>query len=293
MTHNRRFTTFGMVAFVDLLGYSARVSLIETIEDLNVLQAEVQNVQEWFDHKTDDEIVKEVQKLQAKTVLAFSDCLVIVVPSLSELAATQGDFDLQLSEIVALGFAQGRCVINGIFIRGGVDHGLWHKRRDTIISPAMVNAYDLERRAVVPMIAISDDLRSHFFDHPHRDFYHESDDPVRRYFIELEVPDGGRRWFIDYFPLFLGEIDGSLTASEKEQYRQEDSEGKNLLREAAWHRGREELTILHKQRILAAREAATDPHVRAKYDWLCGYHDDAVTRVFANPPPEYLIGALS
>ena len=288
----RPYTTIGMVAFIDLLGFSARVSKIEKVADLKAIERDVRNVQNWFDHKSKDEAVREVQKAQAKTVLAFSDCLVVTVPSYSELAGHEGDFDVQLGEVAALGYAQGRCAVNGIFVRGGVDYGLWHKKKDTIISPAMVVAYNLEREhAVVPMIAVSDDLMRHFSKHRHRRFYHKSDDPVRQYFRVFELPNGKKQWMIDYLPLFLAEIEGTLTPEEKLSYREADGSTRAEMRTTAWRRGISGLALAHKEQIVAARTAATSAKIRTKYDWLAEYHDGALGRFFNDPPAELLIGA--
>ena len=53
-----------------------------------------------------------------------------MVPSTSELAIYEGEYDVLMSEVVPLAYAQGRCAANGIFLRGGVDHGFWYKRRE-------------------------------------------------------------------------------------------------------------------------------------------------------------------
>lgn len=292
MALGRRYANLGMVAFIDLLGYSARVSAIETEKDLKAIETNVRQVQKWFDHRTGDGDVRELQKLQAKTVLAFSDCIVVAVPSFSELAGSEGDFDVQLSEVVGLAYAQGLCVLNGIFVRGGADYGLWYKRRDTIISPAMVGAYNLERCAVVPMIAFSDDLIDHFQSHPHRKFYYEKPKPVDRYFREFELPNGQKRWMLDYLPLTLGEMDGRLLPGEKDAYRLADPAGKEELRTIAWRRAIRETVILHKERIVSAHAAANVAKIRLKYEWLAQYHDGALHRFFDKPPTELLIGSL-
>ncbi len=293
MALNRRYVNVGMVAFIDLLGYSARVSAIETDDDLKLIETDVRRVQRWFDHRTGDQGVRELQKLQGKKVLAFSDCIVVAVPSFSELAGSEGDFDVQLSEVVGLAYAQGLCVLNGIFVRGGADYGLWYKRRDTIISPAMVGAYELEQCAVVPMIAFSDDLISHFQNHPHRKFYYEKPDPVDRYFREFELPDGQKKWMLDYLPLTLGEMDGHLTPEEMDEYRISDSAGKDELRTTAWWRGIRDTVMLHKERIIDAHAATDVAKIRLKYEWLARYHDDAVHRFIDAPSAELLIGSLS
>lgn len=292
MALSRRFANLGMVAFIDLLGFSARVLKVETEADLKAIEKDVRRVQRWFDFKTRDDDVREVQKLQSKKVLAFSDCLVVATPSFSELAASEGDFDIQLSDIVAMAYAQGLCAINGIFVRGGADYGLWYKRGDTLISPAMVCAVQLEKNAVVPMIAISDDLIKHFQEHPHRSFWLEKPDPVDRYFSEFVLPDGTKRWMIDYLPLALGEMDGSLTAVEKTEYREAGASRREELRNAAWSRAILETISLHKDRIVAAHAAAQSESIKLKYEWLGEYHDGAVHRVIENPPVDLLIGPM-
>jgi len=292
MALSMRYANIGMVSFIDLLGYSARVEAVETESDLKAIEKDVRRVQKWFDHRPKDDGIREVQKLQAKKVLAFSDCLVITVPSSSELAASEGDFDIQLGEMVTLAYAQGMCAANGIFIRGGIDYGLWYKRRDTIISPAMIGAYKLEQTAVVPMLAISDDLILHFQDHPHRKFYYEKPDPVDRYFKQFDLPDGRRQWMLDYLPLILGEIDGHLTPEERERYQLEDTSGKQSLRDRAWLRAISETASLHKDQILAAHARAVTDNIRLKYEWLARYHDDSLELFMGSPDPELLIGNL-
>jgi len=289
-----RFATLGMVAFVDLLGYSVRVQAIKTAADLRAIDADVRRVQKWFGHRSGDVDVRAVQKLQSKRILAFSDCLVITVPSRSELIdADGGDYDVLFSELVAIAYAQGRCAVNGIFLRGGIDYGLWYKRRDTIISPPMVAAYNLEKQTCVPMIGISKPFRHYLRDNPQRGIYSRQDDPFRRYFRQITLPNGKKQWVLDYLPLFFGEIDGELTAEERSIWRDADPATRDAMLSRAHSRDLEALTLKHKQQILAARDATRDPHVRTKYDWLAEYHDDAVRRYFRKPPPEALIGENS
>ena len=283
-----------MVAFVDLLGYSMRVQTIRTAGDLRAIDADVRRVQKWFDHRSADSDVRTVQKLQSKRVLAFSDCLVITVPSRSEYAeADGGDYDVLFSELVAIAYAQGRCAVNGIFLRGGIDYGLWYKRRDTIISPPMVAAYNLEKRTCVPMIGISEPFRRYLRDNPQRGIYSSREDPLRRYFRHITLPSGRKQWVLDYLPLFLGEIDGVLTAEERAVYRDADAATRDRMRSEAHVRDLETLILAHRRQILTARAAATDPHVCEKYDWLADYHDDADRRYFKKPPPEAFIGTSS
>jgi hypothetical protein len=111
------------------------------------------------EYKCFDKFIKEEKKILGKSVLAFSDCLVISAPLRSQLADIQGTFDLLISELSSDAWAQGTCVLRGIFPRGDVDLGFWYRQKDTLISSAMVLAYRLEHAACVPMIAITPELQ--------------------------------------------------------------------------------------------------------------------------------------
>lgn len=139
----------GAFACIDLLGYSDRVKRINSDEDLRKLDDEVVLVQRAFEHKSSDDFVRKSKKIVGKRVLAFSDCIVVSVPLHSDLTKLQGAFDVLMSELTSFAIAQGDCVQHGIFLRGGVDLGYWFHRKDTLISPAMVNAYGLEHEACV------------------------------------------------------------------------------------------------------------------------------------------------
>jgi hypothetical protein len=87
----------GLFAFVDLLGFSARVESIHTEKDLRALDDDVVFVQERFEHKSSEEYVRKSHKIAGKNILAFSDCLVLSVPLRSKLTALQGTFDVLMS----------------------------------------------------------------------------------------------------------------------------------------------------------------------------------------------------
>ena len=80
-----------------------------------LLDDDVALVQSEFEHKPTDKLTQESKRSIDKTVLAFSDCLVISVPVQSPLAKLQGDFDVIMSELTSFAWAQGACVLHGIF----------------------------------------------------------------------------------------------------------------------------------------------------------------------------------
>jgi len=195
----RRNLKNGVMAFIDLLGFSARVEAISTKAELRALDDAVAFVQAEFGHKTPDESTRDANRVMHKTVLAFSDCLVISVPVRSPLADHQGSFDLLMDELSSFGLAKGSCVLRGTFLRGGVDLGFWYRRQDSLISPAMIHAYRLEQDACVPMIAISPALWKYLAKHPHRSFYHDDADPIPKTFRRHgKLPNGRTQRFINY-----------------------------------------------------------------------------------------------
>jgi hypothetical protein len=223
-----------------VLGYSERVRNISTQDELLTLDRDVAYVQKEFEHRPTQESTREVHKISRKTMLAFSDCLVISFPVRSPEAARMGDFDVIMSELTGLAFSQCNCIFNDVFLRGGVDFGMWFRRRDTIISPALVNAYDLERQASTPIIAITEGLYGYLAEHPKRRQYSERIDPIGRSFKRAEnLPNGKSHWFIDYAYICLNEIDGAIPLSQREAYRAASEDEQERMRNEVftrnWH----------------------------------------------------------
>ena len=59
----RRNLKNGLVAFIDLLGFSARVEAISTEAELRALDDDVAFVQAEFEHKSSDELIRKSQKI--------------------------------------------------------------------------------------------------------------------------------------------------------------------------------------------------------------------------------------
>jgi hypothetical protein len=234
-------------------------------------------VRKEFEHKPTQESTREVHKISRKTVLAFSDCLVISVPIRSPEAAQIGDFDVIMSELTGLAFSQCNCVFNDVFLRGGVDFGMWFRRGDTIISPALVHAYGIEREASVPIIAITDGLYAYLAEHPQRRQYSEAIDPIRRSFIRAEnLPNGKGPWFIDYAHICLNEMDGAIPMSQRDTYRAASADEQQRMRDEAFARNWRGWAKQHASAIVKAHSAAATDVVRAKYAWLADYHNDTI-----------------
>ncbi|MGE0093826.1 MAG: hypothetical protein AB7M05_19730 [Alphaproteobacteria bacterium] len=290
---NPRYLRFGVVAFIDLLGFSSRAEALGTEDDIKNLERDIKRIQAWFDHKPSDDLTKQVQKITAKSVIAFSDCIILSVPFESDLARSGGHFDVVMSELTNVAYAQGRCAVNGIFLRGGIDYGIWYRRGDVLISPAMIKAYHLEREACVPMIALTDSLLTYLSEHRHRKFYHKSIDPIESTFRKFEnLPNDSTQHFVDYIPICLESLEGSIPKEAQEIYATSSSEEKDRMRNEAYECACNVWISQHRKEIIKAHERATVESVRAKYVWLARYHDDAVSRFFKRPTRDMLIGEL-
>jgi hypothetical protein len=277
----RRNLKNGVIAFIDLLGFSARVEAISTEDELRALDDAVSFVQAEFGHKTRDELTRDSNKVIHKTVLAFSDCLVISVPVRSPLADHQGSFDVLMSELNSFALAQGTCVLRGMFLRGGVDIGAWYRRQDALISPAMIRAYRLEHDACVPMIAITPDLWTYLANHPHRRFYSDELDPIPRTFSQQnKLPNGSTQRFLNYVRICLETVEGRLIGDERARYEAADADERDRMRSETWNRACRDWARDHAQAIIKAHTGAENADVRQKYRWLARYHNKEIRRFF-------------
>lgn len=268
---------FAVVAFIDVLGYSSRVLAIKTPAQFLALRRDVRLVQRFFEHRPSDQNTQESHRIISKKVLAFSDCLVISVALRSSISKIQGTLDPILSHLSSLALAQAECVGRGIFLRGGLDIGIWYKERDLLISQALVGAYELERRTNVPVIAVSDKLRQYLENHPHLRHYAES--PLPGLLGTRSHPTtNAPLHFVDYLPLTFNEVDGRLRPNERQAYRQtQDPFMKERIRVQALQRDERRWLNDHRRRIRQeARKHSSEQKILEKYVWLAQYHDDFV-----------------
>lgn len=286
----RRNLKNGLTAFIDLLGFSARVEAISTEAELETLDGDVRFVQSQFDHKSPDELTRESHRITHKTVLAFSDCLVISVPIRSPIIEHQGAFDALMSELTSFAVAQGSCALRGIFVRGGVDLGMWYRRRDSLISPAMVRAYNLEHRACVPMIAVTQELWSYLASHPDRHFYSSTIDPFPRTLQRYrDLPNGEIHRFINYVRICLESVEGRLIGDERTRYEAANPDERDRMRTEVWQRACRAWACDHAQSVTHAHAASENVSVRAKYAWLAKYHNAEIRRFFGGEAKPLLV----
>jgi hypothetical protein len=286
-TRNRRAASLidqskirvAMVGFLDLLGFSSRVESIETEEDFEKVAASIVTIQRYFEHRSGDTHVREVHRIMGKRVLAFSDCVVTAVSAETSMVESQGLFDVFGSEIWDIAHSQSSCVMDGHFLRGGVDFGTWYQKRDLLVSPAMVGAYKLERdRACYPVIGISKSLYRLLRDHPGRRFYSKDWDPFPDEFRAFKHPKSGKKIrFINYLGLIASSLDWQHDRATYEAYMAapRDSEERGRIMDQGYTASLIAYFQRHKEMVEAAHGAAP-ASAKDKYVFLAKYHNETV-----------------
>jgi hypothetical protein len=275
--------TLAMVGFFDLLGFSDRVENIDTPDDLRTIAGVVDSIRQRFEYRPTNRSTHDVQRILDKTVLAFSDCVVTAISLETEMVATEGHFDVLGSEIWEIAISQSRCTLDGHFLRGGIDIGLWYydKAKDLLVSPAMVKAYKDERdRACYPVIAISDELYRLLRDHPLRKVYSKDIDPFPNQFSSFKHPKSGKRVrFINYLRLVAPSLDWQYDKATRDAYMAlpRDSDERDRIMTDGYMHNLADFFERHKAVIMSAYGAAKDD-VKEKYRFLAKYHNSELRR---------------
>ena len=128
----------GVTGFIDILGFGKKIEQAHKINDVQKLISEIKRIQDAFNFKTNHKIIAESQVIKRSTTLAFSDCVVINLPFESESANYSGSFDNVMDELIGFAFSQGECVLDSLFIRGGLDMGWWYQNDHTLVGQSML-----------------------------------------------------------------------------------------------------------------------------------------------------------
>ena len=245
-----------VVGFFDVLGFGNRVKAAKTFTDLLAIESDLRTIQAEFGVTPRDRLDKYNNQVTGRKVLSFSDNIVYSVPLISPFTARSGTFDGLMMILDQIACAQGALVLNGVFLRGGVDIGLWFKSKDVMISSALVNAVGLEKTVFYPVVAVSPETHTHFLSHIDRRRYASGTDGVDWFFRELTHQEKGQEQtfaFLDYVAICLADVE-------------EDYPDAWLWLER------------HKRSIGAARSKVTTEDAIRKYEWLMDYHDEHVRR---------------
>jgi len=240
--------SFGITAFLDVLGFRNRVSKAISISDIDAIAKDLRKIQSEFGFKPKDDLIKANHSNYKKTVLAFSDSVVVNVSLQSEATKIIGTFDTIILELYGMAIAQSNCVSSGLFLRGGVDCGFWYRRGFTLISKSFIGAYRAEQLANVPIIALTNDLYQFLSKHPDRKIYSKDIEPVDQ-LLRLYKDGNVSFWYLDYLTIFANQgnmaaltvwfthhartVEKAYQQSTKEEFESE-SEREKVMRKYAW-----------------------------------------------------------
>jgi hypothetical protein len=279
---NANNISVGITGFIDILGFSDKVLNAETLEDIVKIRTDIETIQGRFNFDTKDEFLAKTQQLNDSTILAFSDCVVVNIPLQSETAEYSGTFDPLIDELVNFAYAQGACVLSGLFIRGGLELGWWFRKQHTLVSQSMVGAVRREQNAVVPIIALGPRIYEYFRDHQDRPHYSKDADPVRKLFLKYSS-EHDQFYFIDYIRLCLQAVGWQLSTEQMVKYKCASPEEMEEITAYGYGKNIDHWLRRHARNIEVAASAETSEKVMAKYAWLSSYHNEVVREYTANP----------
>lgn len=267
--------SMSLVIFLDILGIKSKLQKMESDEDFKNIYNQLNYVKNEFAKKADG-LRKEYEKSIGKTVQVFSDCVVISLSLESETADNNGTFDPFLGELHYFGLCQMTCVCNDIFIRGGISIGEWYYEDNILISPALLEAYDLEREvSVYPVLTISRDAFNFFKNHPHRNYYSEDIEPVKHLFRKYKTTSGEFYYCLDYLGIGYDGAADWYTNDDLRRYKAErDGDKKHEILSESYKKNQKYYLLGHKKAILRAIKTFKDQNVLNKYLWLVKFHNN-------------------
>lgn len=268
--------SYGLTAFIDILGFGAQVASANSGYDLQELLKSISQIRKAFEHKPRNPSAKAIHAAYGKSVLAFSDSVIVNVPLASKMTEIEGTFDALMSELHSMAFAQATCIEHSLFMRGGVDLGWWYRDGTTLVSKSLANAYALESAAVVPVIAVTDQVYDFLANHSERTAYSEEDDPLPSIIREYSGVVAGKAIKIrhlDYLSIFAREVDWTPTVANRNELlslpleqRDQQMEAWRLENLRYWFAG-------HARTIELAHSRGHPASIQAKYEWLAEYHN--------------------
>ncbi len=279
MTSRKITARRSVSAFIDILGFADTTLAVNSPDDLISLEKKVRFVQETFEYNSKDELTRENHSIYRKSVLAFSDCIVVNLPLRSSITESQGTFDPIMSELVSLAWAQCTCVFEGIFLRGGISLGWWYRSGSRLVSSSLVHAYKQEKKVGMPILALTSELIEFLSTHSHRSFYAKDIDPIRITFERYDDPKTKESfYFLDYLRIWLGSVDWNTSRKDYEEYLASLPEKRQEIMDRGYERNVRKSLVFHKQAIENALEVSKSDRVRRKYEWLQEYHDRVAKR---------------
>lgn len=205
-----------IVAFFDILGFSAIIEEYDSDERSNILN-ELHDTLEGaikisIENMTDPKIKTDLNEFLEYRM--FSDCICISLPYIE----WGNDFHIQFHSLSTIAKAyQLTMMQKGFFVRGGISMGSFYSDKNMIFSGALVKAYKLEQSASNPVIAIDDDiierLKQNYAEHSKGLFYgniilYADIKPEIKFLNPFDFLDNSQKYF-DYLLTTIDDLNES------------------------------------------------------------------------------------
>ncbi len=290
-----------VVAWIDILGFREELLKAEADGEEGFQEAyrKLLKVRDAFEDPTasdDPDELLEGHASYGRAVFALSDGLIITASH--DKAKAKGivtDYDLAISLLGDLILAQADCALDGIFVRGGISIGPFYFENKTLLSPALVRAYELEsKKAVYPIILISakdvEELRKK---KGYKNFaadYEPSQYDLRSFTSPRQ--EAGESFFhLDYLNLVTNPDTYGFNKAQQEEMHsgKYSTEERDHLFSLYRNRHAMNAMVQHKTALIRAYENASIASVRTKYRWLMEYHNEAVREKLSFYPERAII----
>lgn len=265
---------YGITAFIDLLGFGARVKGIDSQAAFDEVVANVKMVHDAFDLQPKSELEKQIKADMRQTSISLSDSLVINTPIDSPSVDRMGSFDALINVLDDFALAQAMCVFQGIFLRGAVADGWLYFEQDILISDGLVKAHAIENSISIPVIAVSDEIYKAFA--THKDNQHYSVSPVHKLFKKFEDAESSF-YFLDYLACRLNGMTHHGNEFSQESYQNFSDEEKDKYLNDLRIKNQINALVDHKVLIEKAYYQANSEAVKQKYRWLASYHNQVAS----------------
>lgn len=219
-----------LVVFLDILGFGRKVKGIREDNDVENIYTALRFIHDEFEKNITNEEMTNNHELEGKTVLAFSDSIIVSLLFESEDTRTMGLFDNMLAHLHSIALSQISCLSNDLFLRGGLAKGGWFRDGDIMISDALVKAYDMESdKAEFPILAIDQQTYDYFASHRSRRNYAPEIDPVDALFNSTKNGQDTVR-YLDYLNIgFVCSADWYCESDRQKYLKAESDEQKSTI----------------------------------------------------------------
>lgn len=194
-----------IVAFMDILGFSAIIEEYDSNSESNILN-ELHDTLETAIKISIENMIDQKAKTDLKEYLEyrmFSDCICISLPFIE----FGNDFHIQFHSLSTIVKSYQLAMMQkGFFVRGGISVGSFYSDKHMIFSGGLVSAYKLEQKTVYPVVAIEqkviERLKKNFAENSKGLFYenillYSDNEPEKVFLNPFDLLDNSMKYF-DY-----------------------------------------------------------------------------------------------